>query len=141
MHCSKIPCTDKGMTMSSSTPTLSDTPTSTVCVPKHAETPSKASETNGEVKRIVVTFKDNKFEIARSVDGNWYTPDKMPIPKKRAYSYIRRRVGNKKMYTEAAKRKKQRMATSFGRLRRKHRQELHVRSFRNVNLSSKSGFK
>jgi len=98
--------------------------------PHRAKSNPRPSEDTRNLERIVVTYKSLRFEMFCRKDGKWV----IVSPAKRRPNYSRRRVGNKRAYVEALRRKKLRESTAFGRLRRGHIQEMHSHRHKKLDL-------
>ena len=88
-----------------------------------------------DLVRIVVTLQDKKIEMVKDSKGNW--SDWLPVgntPKTKKKNPFKRRIGNARLYAEMTRRKKRFQSTAFGRLRRRHKQEMYQRSYRRMDL-------
>ena len=124
--------TSTSMPMSTPIPVA---PTPTVQSVSAPQLPPKAPENDSapvddvKIVRMVITLKNKKLEMVQGSDGEWQTvKPKTRIVRKKTSLFGRRRIGNANLYAEMARRKKRFESTAFGRLRRKHRMELHRRN-------------
>lgn len=120
------------MPMSTTTP---DTSTPVAQSLSASPLPPKAPESDSapvddvKIVRMVITLKNKKLEMVQSSDGQWQTVQpKSRIVRKKMTLFGRRRIGNANLYAEMSRRKKRFESTAFGRLRKKHRMELHRRN-------------
>jgi hypothetical protein len=119
----------------SSTPTASTSidakspPSPMPTPPKHTES-NYDHDDNVEMRKIVITLKNTKVVMEKKATGKWQTIKSKP---KNFYGR-RKRIGSSKLYAEMSRRKKRFESTAFGRLRKKHRMELHHRAYTKMDF-------
>jgi|TARA_B100000767_G_scaffold214312_1_gene201762 hypothetical protein len=120
------------MPISTSTPVVPTPVVQSVSAPPLSpKVPQSDSAPVDDVKivRMVITLKNKKLEMVQGSDGQWQTVQPKPrVVRKKASVFRGRRIGNTKLYAEMSRRKQRFESTAFGRLRKKHRMELHRRN-------------